>query len=289
VKIAVTGADGFLGTHLCEAFLARGWQVYGLVRNPERKRVLPGVIYRHYAFPADLSQRDDDVDVIVHCAFAMQAVDARRYAMNREAALFLRRQYPGTRMVFISSMSAHEGAESLYGREKLHIESTLDASRDAWIRPGFIIGNGGVFKNLAGSIRKLPLIPLFYGGMQPIQTVHVEDLTECVCAVVERGICGLIRYGEREAVLLRDFYAAIAAGLGVKRPLVRLPGALTLAGLRMAEGAGLRLPMTSQNLLGLKHLIRVDAAADIARLGLPEPRVMGESLSGVDWGVLCRS
>jgi nucleoside-diphosphate-sugar epimerase len=35
VRIAVTGADGFLGTHLCEAFLARGRQVYGLVRNPD--------------------------------------------------------------------------------------------------------------------------------------------------------------------------------------------------------------------------------------------------------------
>jgi nucleoside-diphosphate-sugar epimerase len=285
VRIAVTGADGFLGTHLCEAFLARRWQVYGLVRNPERKRLLPGVTYRHYAFPAELSQRDE-VDLIVHCAFAMQAVDAGRYAVNREAADFLRRQYPQTPMLFVSSMSAHEGAESLYGREKLHIESTLSSSRDAWIRPGFIIGNGGVFKNLVGSIRKLPLIPLFYGGMQPIQTVHVEDLAACICAIVERNHCGLIRYGERQPVLLRDFYAAIAAGLEVKRPLVPLPGALTLAGLRIAESAGLRLPMTSQNLLGLKQLIRVDAAADIARLGLPEPRTMKDSLSKVDWSVL---
>ena len=285
MRIAVTGADGFLGSHLCEAFLARGWQVFGLVRNPEKKRLLPGVTYRNYVFPAELSHTDD-VDLVVHCAFAMQAVDAIHYAVNRDAVGFLRRQFPGTRMLFISSMSAHEGAESLYGREKLHIESTLDAGMDGWIRPGFIIGNGGVFKNLAGSIRKLPAIPLFYGGLQPIQTVHVEDLTACVCSIAEQQHCGLIRYGEEQPVLLRDFYAAIAAGLGVKRPVIPLPGGLTLAGLRIAEGAGLRLPMTSQNLLGLKHLVPVDVASDVARLGLPKPRTMRESLATVDWSAL---
>lgn len=288
MRVAITGADGFLGTHLCEAFLARGWQVQGLVRDPERKRRLPGVLYRHYAFPDDLGPDSSasTPDLLVHCAFAMQAVDAERYAVNRRAADFLRRQYPGTRMLFVSSMSAHERAESLYGREKLHIESTLDPTRDAWIRPGFIVGHGGVFQNLVGSIRKLPLIPLFYGGMQPIHTVHVEDLAIGICAIAERGHLGLIRYGEPQPVLLRDFYLAIAEGLGVRRPLVPLPSDLTLAALRLAERAGLRLPMTSQNLLGLKHLIRVDVAPDLERFGLPQPRSMRESLSTVDWGAL---
>jgi len=282
MRISVTGADGFLGGHLCRAFLARGWQVIGLVRNPDRKRLMPGVTYRNYVFPAELSHTDD-VELVVHCAFAMQAVDAKRYAVNREAAAFLRSRFPAARMLFISSMSAHEGAESLYGREKVYIESTLDGGRDAWIRPGFMIGDGGVFKNLVGSIRKLPVIPLFYGGMQPIQTVHVEDLTACVGSIIERQHCGLVRYGEEQPVLLRDFYSAIAARLGVTRPLIPLPGGMALAGLRIAESLGLRLPMTSQNLLGLKHLVRVDVASDVARLRLPQARSMQESLATVDW------
>ena len=285
MRIAVTGADGFLGGHLCRKFLSRGWQVIGLVRHPDRKLLLPGVNYRHYAFPAELSHTDD-VDLVLHCAFAMQAVDAKRYAVNREAAAFLRSRFPAARMLFISSMSAHEGAESLYGREKVYIESTLDVDRDAWIRPGFIIGDGGVFKNLVGSIRKLPAIPLFYGGMQPIQTVHVDDLTDCVCEIVDRQGCGLIRYGEEQPVLLREFYGAIAAGLGVKRTFISLPGGLTLAALRIAESLGVRLPMTSQNLLGLKHLVAVEVASDAVRLGLPKARTMQESLATVDWSLV---
>ena len=287
MNIVITGADGFLGRHLCAAFLLQGWKVTGLVRNPHRKRLIEGVEYHHYEFPANLAATAlvKSFDVLVHCAFAMTGNRAD-YDVNREASAFLQQQFQSTRMLFVSSMSAHADAESLYGREKLYIESTLDLRRDVALRPGFIIGDGGVFQNLARSIRKLPLIPLFYGGQQPIQTVHVADLCAAVCVLIGGGGTGVISYGEEEPVLLREFYQAIAQGLGVKRTLMRLPGGLTLSGLRLAESLGIRLPMTSENLLGLKRLIRVPVASDRIRLGLPIPRTMSESLATVNWSSL---
>jgi hypothetical protein len=45
------------------------------------------------------------------------------------------------------------------------------------------------------------------------------------------------------------------------------------------------LPMTSENLLGLKRLIAVDVAPDIERLGV-RPRTVEESLKTVDWSRL---
>jgi nucleoside-diphosphate-sugar epimerase len=285
MRIALTGADGFLGRHLVRTFRARGWEVTGLVRDPGRKTLTPiddGVRYFHYAFPSDLDPAAfaRPVDVTVHCAFAMKAL-RESYGVNRAAAAFLRSQ-PAGHFLFISSMSAHEGAESLYGREKLWIERTLDPARDLAIRPGFIIGDGGVFQNLAQSIRKLPVIPLFYGGGQPIQTVHVDDLCAAIEHAIASNLTGLVSYGEVQPVQLRDFYQAIARGLGVTRPLVPIPGGLALAGLKIAEGIGLDLPMTSENLLGLKRLIKVDVARDVERLGI-RPRTMDQSLASIDW------
>ena len=286
MRILLTGADGFLGRHLAHTFRAKGWDVAGLVRDPLRKPAPEGgVRYFHYAFPSEVDPAAfaEPVDVLVHCAFAMKTCPGR-YGINREAAAFLKRQKHG-RFVFISSMSAHATAESLYGLEKLHIEGTLDQSRDLAIRPGFIIGEGGVFANLARSIRKLPVIPLFYGGRQPIQTVHVEDLCAAITSGIEHDITGLISYGEAKPGLLRDFYQAIAQGLGVNRLLLPLPGAPAFGAMRVAELMGLNLPMTSQNLLGLKHLIEVDVAADIERLGV-RPRTMKESLATCRWSEL---
>ncbi|HEY3740445.1 MAG TPA: NAD-dependent epimerase/dehydratase family protein [Bryobacteraceae bacterium] len=284
MRIVLTGADGFLGRHLADAFRAQGWDVAGLVRDPKGKS-LSGQ-YFHYAFPADLDPAvsAEPADVVVHCAFAMKE-PRENYHVNREAAAFLRRQFPAARFLFISSMSAHEAAESLYGREKLYIEHTLDPSRDLAIRPGFIIGAGGVFANLARSIRSLPAIPLFYGGRQPIQTVHIDDLCAAIVQAISLNLTGLLSYGEVEPVQLRDFYQAIANGLRVHRPLIPAPGGLALAALRTAEGLGLRLPMTSENLLGLKRLIEVDVRADVERLQVT-PRTMTQSLSTIDWSAL---
>jgi nucleoside-diphosphate-sugar epimerase len=283
MRIALTGADGFLGRHLTRTFLAREWRVTGLIRNPGTKHLLNDrASYFHFAFPNELDERafSEPVDVLVHCAFAMK-VGRRNYPINRQATAFLTRQ-KAERFLFISSMSAHDKAESLYGREKLYIESMLDAQRDLIMRPGFVIGDGGVFANLVRSIRNLPVIPLFYGGNQPIQTVHVDDLCVATANAIERGITGVVNYGEPKPVFLRDLYRTIAERLGVRRPFIRLPGGLILMGMRSVERMGLSLPITSENLLGLKHLIEVDTARDVERLGFT-PRTMKESLATVDW------
>jgi len=38
MRVLVTGASGFLGSAVCDALLARGDEIVGLSRNPERAR-----------------------------------------------------------------------------------------------------------------------------------------------------------------------------------------------------------------------------------------------------------
>lgn len=285
MRILITGADGFLGSRLLARMRREGWDAAGLVRNPSTKQ-LPAGEYFHYAFPAEIDPQAfaSPVDVLIHCAFAMR--DFALYHQNRQAAAFLHRQ-PAGRMVFISSMSAHEAAESRYGREKLHIEGMMNPARDASIRPGFIIGNGGVFRQLARSIQSAPAIPLFYGGGQPIQTVWVDDVCDAVAAIVRKNAAGLFKVAEREPVRIGDFYKTVAAKLGLKKTALPLPGTPALWALRGAEALGLKLPMHSDNLLGLKQLIRYDVTADLRALEI-DPTPMTESLKLVDWNTLCR-
>jgi nucleoside-diphosphate-sugar epimerase len=43
MKLFVTGANGFIGSSLCRYFLARGWEVHGLVRRTSNLRNLEGL------------------------------------------------------------------------------------------------------------------------------------------------------------------------------------------------------------------------------------------------------
>jgi hypothetical protein len=52
--------------------------------------------------------------------------------------------------------------------------------------------------------------------------------------------------------------------------------------LRVAEKAGVRLPLSSDNLLGLKRLQVFEVEQGLARLGLA-PRSLEEAFSELDW------
>jgi hypothetical protein len=76
---------------------------------------------------------------------------------------------------------------------------------------------------------------------------------------------------------MREFYRAIAAVDGIRLKVCPFPGGLALFGIRLLERAGLRPPISSDNLLGIKHLRQFDPSADLARLGL-QPLSFPESL-----------
>ncbi len=284
----VTGADGFLGSRLCSYLERRGWRVTRLARNPEQKGL--GGEYRRFSFPdaIDAAVFQEPADVLIHAAFDIRPIhDEKAYAINRQAAAFLlaRARERRIRFVFISSMSAHEKAESRYGREKLHIEKTLDSTRDLAIRPGFIVGEGGIFAALARSLRQLPIVPLFYGGQQLIHSVWWEDLCAGIESAVLREITGLVAIGEPEALTVRDFYRMIVRSMGLSKPFLPLPGNPALWLLKGAEACGLRGPLSSDNLLGLKRLTRYDLSTDLRRLAIA-PRAARESLALVNWDAI---
>jgi NADH dehydrogenase len=271
--LLISGADGFLGRSLSSAFSAEGWHVYGLIHNLREKKVptqLAGAF--DYSFPdcidpAALKLRPQ---LFIHSAFHTRMNAHTASHENVEAARFLLNGFgrrDGCRFVFVSSMSAHENAFSRYGAEKLAIEKLLDPARDLAVRPGFIIGYGGVFQRLALMLSKMPFVPLFYGANRPIHSVHVDDVSRSVLGLVAKGRSGIWPVGEERPVTISTFYHTIADWLGKHRFLVPLPGTPFLQLMRFFERCGIDLPLTSENLLGLKGLIGYDVSATIQELG----------------------
>jgi len=170
--------------------------------------------------------------------------------------------------VFISSTGAHSEALSYYGQSKLAIEECLDLGRDLVIRPGLILGNGGLFQRISGSLSRFGFVPVFEGGRQTIQTVHVEDLSHAVVRAIEQGLVGRFVVAEPEGLELRDLFRQIADRMGTRVRLVPLPAAPLLFLLRLAERLRLRLPLTSENVLGAQSLRTQPSAADLQAIGV---------------------
>ena len=288
--IVISGATGFLGGALLRRLAGAASPLRALARRPEAQPARAGVTWHGCTLPDAIDARAfAGAGVLVHCAFDTRFRDAERArAVNVEGSrhLFEAARAGGVeRIVFVSSFSAHPGAVSVYGRSKLEVEALLDPERDVALRVGTILGEGGVFWRQAQQIATLPAIPLFYGGRQEIQTACLDDVCRALERLLREPITGVLRFAEPEPVALRTLYAEVAHAVGRRPRFVRLPGTLTRLGLRGAEALGFRLPLSSDNLLGLAQLRAFDVSDDVARLGV-RPRPMRDSLAGIRWETL---
>lgn len=275
--IVMTGAHGFIGSNCAKLFKECGYQVRSLVRCAnqagEFKCVLPDEV--------DPVAFQGGVRAVIHCAYETRVSKLEQaHAVNvlgTQKILQLARKNNIPKFVFISSMAAHPEAHSFYGKSKWEIECSLDQLSDLVIRPGTVLGMGGVFERTREMIRKLPVLPVFFGKNKRMQTVWIEDLCEGIFQAVSKNLTGAFNIAEGEGVLIPDFYRGIAALDGKSPLLVPFPGHLTLFFLKAVESLGVRLPITSENLLGIKYLKSFDVSADCEKLGI-KPRSFVESL-----------
>jgi nucleoside-diphosphate-sugar epimerase len=193
-----------------------------------------------------------------------------------EALVRLGRNNGIQQLVFVSSMAAHETAASLYGKTKYELEKLFDDDADTVFKPATIIGAGGVFQRTREMLRRLPVLPLFYADRR-LQTIWIEDACQGLVRTVQQSIGGTLLVAHPEGTPMREFYARLAAVDGIRLKFFPIPGDLALFGIRTLERIGLRPPISSDNLLGIKHLRRFDPVADLARLAL-RPLSFQESL-----------
>ena len=284
--IAVTGATGFIGRNLSNHFARHGWEVRALVRDTEaRPWAEQGVKSFECVLPDEIdSAALRDASAVIHCAYVTRHKDLAEARRVNEAGtqrmIEICRAAGVPRFVFISSQSAHDGALSYYGQSKRAVELRLTSGRDLVIRPGLVLGPGdaGLFARMCETLRHSAVIPLFGGGRQPLQTVHIDDLCDALLAAILKDLTGTFTVAEPDPIPMRDFLSALAGRLG-RRPLfLPVPMAPALAVFRAIELLRIRLPVSSENLLGLKQMRADDTQRDLATLGI-RARTALESLN----------
>jgi uncharacterized protein YbjT (DUF2867 family) len=283
--ILITGASGFLGQACCAAFTAAGFPVRALVRDPARAQHLAPVASAG-VFRCDLPDGVDErafeggARALIHCAYETRSTSAaqarRTNAGGTETLVRMARASGVQQLVFVSSMAAHEHAASVYGKTKFELEKLFDTASDTVVKPATIIGAGGVFQRTRDMLRRLPLLPLFYADRR-LQTIWIDDACLGLVRAVEGPVNGTIALAHPESTPMRAFYQGIAAVDGIQLKMLPFPGDLALFGIGILEGIGLRPPISSDNLLGIKHLHQFDPVADLARLKL-QPLSFQQSL-----------
>lgn len=182
MKFAITGANGQVGSFLVAFLRNHGHVVYELVRSADRT-----IDKQYYKF-FDLSQPEkmpslQDIDVLIHAAYFFDTTDKNYEKINIDGTQKLFQQAKSDFVkysIFISTLSSHADATSLYGRTKYQLEKLLKSQNVAIIRPGLIFHNSlqGITAAMDKFVAKLPLVPLIGTGKQLIYPCFLEQLAE---------------------------------------------------------------------------------------------------------------
>ncbi len=267
MHILITGASGFIGTHLTRALLDQGHRVTGAVRNPDGfRRRFPGT----QAIPIDFTRAihaDDwmhglqDVDAVINTVGIIRESGRQRFqALHEQApiALFQACEITGVRRVIqISALGADKTALSQYHLTKRTADDYLAGSSLNWtvLRPSIVYGPGARSMALFKALAALPVTPLVSRGEQAIQPIHVADLTAAVaqCLTAEGPVGVRVDLVGPEPVSFRDLVRQLRQwlGLGPLRTLA-LPYRLSLCAAKLGGFLG-SAPVTPETIAMLQR------------------------------------
>ncbi|WP_299314529.1 NAD-dependent epimerase/dehydratase family protein [uncultured Aquimarina sp.] len=269
--IIITGANGFLGKCLVDYFLIKQWNIKAFVHCLPIERY-DDVVYVQYSMEDSADESNfEDVNFLVHAAYLRYEKDSHADEINLRGTKKLVSicNERNIKVVFLSSFSAHEKAISHYGITKLRCEELFDLKKDVILKVGFIIGKKGILSEMINRMKSSSFFPLVGGGKQPLQSVYIEDLCEVVEKVlVKKEMLGIFKIAHQEIITMNMFYKELAWRLERKLIFVPIPTSLLYIICKFFEGVGLKIPVSSESVLGLKKLTTFETERDQKKIGI---------------------
>lgn len=257
---AVTGVTGYLGAHIARKLEEKGWEVIELGRksssNTSRK-----FIYWSLRDPLEPNALEG-VDILIHCAwdFFTDSLD-KSLMTNVKGSIDLINHAVkvNIKVIFISTVSAFEGSNTVYGRSKLEVESFLLQQKGIVVRPALIWGAslGGMIESLSKVIKIAPVIPV-PGAFQSFYTCHIDDLTSLIIFLCDYKPAPLedmlITAASPVPISFLDLMKILSNRTRKKRIYLPIPWKPLYCLLKCLEYLGLHSRFSSDSLLSLMNM-----------------------------------
>lgn len=254
MKILLTGATGFVGSHILDSLRARGLEVRVLLRKSSSRQFIephePHIELCEGSIgdPASLRKAMDGVTHVIHCAGATRArCNAEYYEINQTGTRNVvdaanARAGNISRLIHISSLAASHPAPankpareedvsapvSEYGRSKLGGErEVLEQCKVPFtvLRPPAVYGpRDDGFLSMFQAVRR-HLLPNFVGGVEAMSIIYVKDMAEVtVDCLMHSAVAGRLYFvASPKWVTTRGFCEEIARQLKVWTVPLNLP------------------------------------------------------------------
>jgi NADH dehydrogenase len=232
MRVLVTGATGFVGTHLVRALVKAGHDVRALSRTASRDSVPSGAepVAGDVTEPSSLRSALAGVDAVVHLVAIIAERGGRTYYgvnhLGTENVVRAMKEAGVSTLVHQSALGVGPDERFPYLHSKWLGEEAVRASGLDYtiLRPGVIHGRGaGFFKPIVWNVRWLPVFPLPAGGRTRFQPIHVAD----VCTAMEMSLRAprrdTVEIGGLEVLTFAQIVEVVMEALAKRRRTVSVP------------------------------------------------------------------
>lgn len=262
-RVLVTGATGFVGSHLVDELTARGCRVRALVRRTSNVsrleelgiELVPGGLDDAEA----LERAVAGVDVVFHLAALTRAMSASEFERvnaggTRAVVEAVRRRSPGARLVYLSSLAAAGPAVdgrpvgredpprpiTAYGRSKLAGEEACLAAAGELevvvLRAPAVYGPRDRDFLIYFRLAKRGFLPVLSGPERPMQFIHATDLAQALVRAAEASnAAGVYHVAEPRPYAWADVARLIGQAAGRRARVVRVPAGLVAGAAALSE------------------------------------------------------
>jgi len=272
--ILLTGASGFVGSHVLPALLAAGHHVRALVRtdaagalilarlDPAQRaavELIRGDVNDAASLPASIA----GADAIVHLVALPRDLDggASLRLVNTEGTrnVVVAAQAAGVRrFVHLGALGVQDDPTLHYASSKAKAEAIVRESGLDWtiLRPSLLYGErDGFFNILAGLVRMSPgVVPVPGDGRSRFQPLAVEDLATVVVRTLGDAATAGRAYdlGGPRVWTYREILGEVLRALGARRLVVPVPVPLISLVAGAAELIHLPFPVATDQLRQLR-------------------------------------
>ena len=281
MNVFLTGATGFVGSHLVKALLAAGHSVRALVRSLDKARTrAPGIEYT----PGDILEPASLRDVMPGCDAVIHLVGI---IAEVKGATFERIHHEGTknvveagrasgirRFVHMSALGTRPNAVSAYHKTKWKGEAAVRAGDMPWVilRPSMVYGPGihgpgdGFTTRMLQLMRKAPLRPIVGSGQYPVQPVYIGDIVDCFVQSLstDAALGREVALGGPRAMPIEEMLDALADAAGIRKGKIHLPFWLMYTNAALLEIFLPRPPVTRNQLTMMREGSTCDTAPMLA-------------------------
>ncbi len=259
MRIAITGATGFIGGHLAQSLACDGHEVLAIARSaPGHSHRAwtsrSGFIVKDLSNPNTLASVFAGCDAVAHCAGINRELGAQTYQRvhieGTENVVTAARRAGVRKIVLTSFLRARPDCASAYHESKFAAEEIVRNSglRFTILRPGVVYGRGDhMLDHLSHALHTFPFFALVGLQDQYVRPLAIEDLVTVMRASLVQGRLPnqTVAVLGPEQLYLREAVRRVADVVGKAPYYLRAPVWFHYALAQLCEST-MKVPMVSR-------------------------------------------